>query len=650
MTKQKAGSAVVALFVAILLPLGAVGVAEEVASREPVELQIEGVTLFTSGVAYVEYAATVEDTGSATMTLTEAGMNDLLKSLTLHDPQATQAATVRYAVDEPLSRRLARLPVDLSVTRSLPELLEQLRGERIELETPSGRRSGRLIGLERRVTEGEGAFELLVTLREDSGIGTYRFADISSVELLDEEVASGLDEALRLLDGSRNATNREITLTFPGTGRREVRVAYIREAPAWKLSYRLEVSPERSRLTGWGIIENVGIEPWEEVDLSLVSGAPRSFVLELYAPREVRRERIESPLAEADRRELLRDEAPRASRFAEVEELDAPFETQVQQTISTGEQRGEYVAYTLSEPVTLAPGEAAMVPLFGETLPGGPLLLYAAQDQVHPRHAVEIENTSGLTLQTGAVTVYEEGSYGGDAILPTLPPGERGTLVYATDLQTRVTRRTEGASDRIVDLSVEGGVMVVRRALRRTHIFEALTGDPDGRTLRILLPREPEWRLVSPETATAEGSEYTLTTTLTQGVRETLSLIEERTISQSVAFRSLGEEQIAFYLRQGGAISPELRQRLQQLAEARSELSAVRRRIETIDAEVEGIFRSQERIRSNMRVVDRESELYRTYASRLAEQEERLLELEEQRFALEGEEARALEELERLLP
>ncbi len=77
-----------------------------------------------------------------------------------------------------------------------------------------------------------------------------------------------------------------------GTGTRRLFVSYISEVPIWKSTYRLvlpEAAGDKPRLQGWAIVDNTIGEDWTDVQLSLVAGAPQSFVQELSQPHYARR-------------------------------------------------------------------------------------------------------------------------------------------------------------------------------------------------------------------------------------------------------------------------------------------------------------------------------------------------------------------------
>ena len=71
-------------------------------------------------------------------------------------------------------------------------------------------------------------------------------------------------------------------------------MGYIQESPVWKTSYRLVLKDgEEPFLQGWAIVENTTEDDWNDVQLTLVSGRPISFLMDLYQPLYVTRPAVE---------------------------------------------------------------------------------------------------------------------------------------------------------------------------------------------------------------------------------------------------------------------------------------------------------------------------------------------------------------------
>src|SRR5262249_14375592 len=84
---------------------------------------------------------------------------------------------------------------------------------------------------------------------------------------------------------------------FSGEGKRPVKVSYVVENPIWKTSYRLMLGEKgKLYLQGWAVVENPSDEDWNNLRLSLVSGRPISFQMDLYQPLYVPRPSFEPEL------------------------------------------------------------------------------------------------------------------------------------------------------------------------------------------------------------------------------------------------------------------------------------------------------------------------------------------------------------------
>ena len=66
--------------------------------------------------------------------------------------------------------------------------------------------------------------------------------------------------------------------------------------PVWKTTYRIVLSAKaKPLLQGWAIVDNTVGEDWEKVELSLVAGAPHSFIQNLSQPYYARRPVVPLP-------------------------------------------------------------------------------------------------------------------------------------------------------------------------------------------------------------------------------------------------------------------------------------------------------------------------------------------------------------------
>lgn len=89
-----------------------------------------------------------------------------------------------------------------------------------------------------------------------------------------------------------------MTIAAAGSGARQLYVSYISEVPIWKTTYRIVLptkADDKPLLQGWAIVDNTTGEDWDNVELSLVAGAPQSFIQQLSQPYYARRPVVPLP-------------------------------------------------------------------------------------------------------------------------------------------------------------------------------------------------------------------------------------------------------------------------------------------------------------------------------------------------------------------
>jgi hypothetical protein len=280
-----------AVLAALLLGVPAIG---QNPQGPPSALPVKQVTLFTSGVSYTERSGDVDGDASVPLLFRTAQINDILKSLVLLDSNGkVQPAT--YTARDPIGRTLQSFAVDVTENLSLEQLLAQLRGAQVTVETPGKPAvTGRIVGVEIRevpIDDKKSAPVPFMTILGEAGLTTVRLDGEKSIKFLDARLNREFTSALELLASGSDDQRRQVTLHFSGNGKREVRVGYVTEAPLWKMSYRLLVGGAdqkagagKSYLQGFALVENTTDDDWKDIRLSLVSGRPVSFIQDLYQP------------------------------------------------------------------------------------------------------------------------------------------------------------------------------------------------------------------------------------------------------------------------------------------------------------------------------------------------------------------------------
>ncbi len=605
-------------------------------SEEP--LPVSGAALFTSGVGYFERTGTVSGEQSVTLRFPVADIDDLLKSLVVQDLDGGRVGEIRYGARDPLTRSLKSFSLDLSGSPDLPTLIAQARGEEVSISFGGGDGlTGTILGVQvRSLPEGEKVPVLMLNMA--GGLRTIAFGEMESINFTNPEIRKELRQALDLIAGNRNSDITPVSIRFAGTGERRVQAAYIVETPVWKTSYRLLLGEQDEHyLQGWAIVENTGEEDWNNIDLSLVAGRPISFTMALSRPLYISRPEVavETETAPGPQRyqdayepapEALFESAAPMAKSALRSSGAAAAPPRGVETAAVAESAGEFFVYRAAEPVSLPRRSSALVPIIGSAVEGERVSVY--DRSVHsdrPLNGIILKNTTGLHLMGGPITVFEESTYAGDALIDDIRPEADRLLTFSMDLDTRVMTDEAGGDETITSLRIYRGALITSRLQKKTHTYTVNRTGEDEKTVLIIHPRSQGWKLSRPEKPDeTTGSTYRFRVALSP--RETakkLTVTEERSIEQSVALRSMGSDTVLFYLRQR-VISDAVKQaleRVQELSRWATEATAERERIEKAIRDIES---GQGRIRANMENLDRDSSLYRRYVAALTGQEDEL--------------------------
>jgi hypothetical protein len=138
-----------------------------------------------------------------------------------------------------------------------------------------------------------------ISLITDSG--EVRCVDLNastSVRIAEKDLQVEVGRYLGLIASSRDQDVRRMTISTTGTGERNLYVSYISEVPIWKTTYRIVLPSKADKkplLQGWAIVDNTVGEDWDGVELSLVAGAPHSFIQQLSEPFYGRRPVVALP-------------------------------------------------------------------------------------------------------------------------------------------------------------------------------------------------------------------------------------------------------------------------------------------------------------------------------------------------------------------
>ncbi len=276
-------------------------------------LPIRRVALYKNGVGFFEHVGEVRGNGSVTIDFTTAQLNDVLQTLTAIDLGGGRIAGAGYNSTTPVEQQLRSLPLSLGADLTAADFYSAIRGARVTVTGAGAPVTGRILNVELRSTDaGKGndgqakstiEHHFLTVVSDAGEVRTVELNQHTGVRLLDASLHSDVTRYLQILADNHQEGLRHLTLSDSGTGTRELRVSYISEVPVWKSTYRILFdnragvpgSTKQATLQGWAVVDNTVGADWNGVQLSLIAGAPQSFIQPISQPYYARRPEIGLP-------------------------------------------------------------------------------------------------------------------------------------------------------------------------------------------------------------------------------------------------------------------------------------------------------------------------------------------------------------------
>lgn len=668
------------------------------AAPETGKLPVRRVVLYKSGVGYFEHVGRVRGDQEVSIDLTSGQLDDVLKSLTTTDLGDGRVTGITFNSMAPLEQRLRTLGLPLGATTSPAALLHALRGSRVEVQATGAAVTGRVLSVqERDRTTGETTESVLeLSLVTDAGVlRTVALGPGVGVRLAESDTRGELSQYLDLVGSARAQDVRRLRIATSGSGTRDLFVSYVSEVPVWKSSYRLVIPTAAGKtpfLQGWAIVDNTLGEDWTDVELSLVAGAPQSFIQQVSQPLYTRRPVVPLPStamltpqthdgtmsaetsgAAAD---AVEGAAPAGAlggmvgslpsappppppapspqfRAARVSANDIEERLTRTPAAAQGADLGDLFEYKLTQPITVRRNQSALVPIVQAPVTVERVSLWTGgSGSSRPLRAAWITNDTGLTLDGGSVSLVEGGAFAGEGLLDAIQPKERRLVSYAIDLAARVTADVEGGPRRVSRIRITRGAFLQTVQERGTTTYTLRNEDASARTFVIEHPKRDGFTLAPGTPAPAETgpSQHRFRVVVPQGGTQTLTVDEVREVETRVAVTSITSDQVALILRGRNVdttAEPQLKAVMAQNAEVARLQAAVRDR----QSEVARIEKDQVRVRENLQALKssaEERQLVARYASQLSAQEDRLVVLRKETEDLEAQRGKAQEELVRL--
>jgi hypothetical protein len=524
-----------------------------------------------------------------------------------------------------------------------------------------------------------------------------------SVRPLDANLQGQLDRYLELLSTTHSTGLRHLTLDALGQGQRELRVSYISEVPVWKSTYRIVFprTPNGSAtMQGWAVVDNTVGADWDNVQLSLVAGAPQSFIQPLSQP--IYTKRIEIPIAtEAQLTPQTHEAADEKAQFDRVElsaKIYAPkpvpsnikmkalkaspsggygygiAESNIGRSsnsadVGVGSGAGigggvdrasdaykegdvstnafdDFFEYALTQPVTIHKNESAMVPILQQELPAVHVTLWSEREPT-PLRTVWLENKSKLTLDSGSFSIFESGEFAGEGLLDPIHPGEKRLLSYAADQAVKVHRAAPAETSTLRHIAMHQGVLVQQTSQVTDSTYTVNNAGDDAREVLIEHARQPNAELES-ETKPAETTATAYRFRIAVAPHESADLhVRERALLSENVRIDPSEDRSEFLVLVGKQI-PSVEENLRPLIDAETALSGLNVKIQEIVAKEQTLAADEERDRANLTAL-KGTDAARRFVEELNSAEDQLQAARKQVADLEQQKNTAVDKLNTLI-
>ncbi len=434
-----------------------------------IQLPIKRIIFYKHGVGFFEREGELENVHELKLSFKKKDMDDLLKSLVVLDKHPEGGVlSISYDTPEDISKLLAERSINLSKEHSLVDLLASLRGFAIEINTKNKLYDAIIVGVDLMSNaENIGDYYLTIYLPKEKKTVSFSMDKIIEFKIKDETALKDLEFFLEKSTYERKKDEKSVTVHLKGD-KHDLMVSYIASAPTWKVSYRLVYDSEKKKalILGWGIVNNTLDEDLEDVYLVLMTGQPISFLYNLFIPKFVKRpviaEEERTPSAPAVLEQIAgKKKSKKRARKQQVTEKAMYFGAEIAEEIegdypmaqsfniqqlagattvaAVGGKMGQFFRYTIENPVTVRRGQSAMVPIIGDFVDCAKEHVYTAKKgNKNPYVTMKFTNTTGLIMETGPLTVLEDGVYVGEAILPFVSLDQENHIPYAIDVEITI--------------------------------------------------------------------------------------------------------------------------------------------------------------------------------------------------------------------
>jgi hypothetical protein len=455
-------------------------------------------------------------------------------------------------------------------------------------------------------------------------------------------------------------------------------------------------------LQGWAVVENTTDEDWSGVRMALISGRPISFQMNLYDALFIKRpvvepelfaslrpvtysggieglhelkkmveqqERVQSRSEDAAIKKLKSADKSKKDLNDELLDTDvggekilrglARREHKVEQQIdlrqgvqssASAEKLGDYFQYAIDHSVNLPRQKSALLPIVTKDVEGERVSIY--NEATHPKFpllGVYFNNTTGMHLTQGPITVYEGATYAGDARILDLQKGEKRLLSYAVDLGSEVQAVPHSDNGTLTSIKAVKGLVHTVTKISEKKTYTLVNRNDQDRTMIVEHPNRTAFTLTTKEQPWETARDFhRFKVSVPAGKTVPFEVSEERVINQQYQLTNLDDETIRIFLK-APATSAAVKKVLEKAMELKNKLAATQREIQQQERQLIVITTDQDRLRKNLKEMPPEAAAYKRYLKKFDDQETEIERLQKLIKELQEEEHNRRKEYEQYL-
>lgn len=658
-----------------------------VAAVSAAEPELKRVMLSSGGVGYFEYEAEIDNDAQLELDVRLDQVDDVLKSIVIYDDKGG-VGSFRLQSEASMDEIFRDLPFGPKALTSMDRMLDAMKGTEIQVSGPRPMTGRIVSVVEESESIGDLATTTRhrVGVMTDTGLQHFILEDTKAVKFTDADLNERVMTALEKAAAQSGQDSRKLLITSKGDEKRTLTIGYVVEAPLWKASYRLLLPQEdlskplsdietkdnnkKARLQGWAVVDNASGQDWSGIELTLTSGNPVTFRQALYAtyylnrpnvPLEVMGNVLPSPDEGGIARGRLqaRTEAdgygaeeqaylyapskampPSPEPMADMAVAGAAAPEMLLEARNAANQQTQsaeafaHIEFSFKHPVTVDAGQSLVVPIIDRNVPAerihvhDPSQTQSAGLEHRPFAAVRLHNDSDTSLPPGALTLYDVTDKGtvfvGDARIKTLPKGDHRFISYALDEKTFVDKQYRNKPDTVTLAKLSNGVL--QRGVIDNFIYNYTLKAPENERRRLVLvipdtnaEFDNSEKFVYEKTKHAHRVQVDLDPGETREVK--LNFLRKRFQSTRFINYSLKEMGLLF---DNVDLDNSMRQTVEDIMSLKRTIDGADTAIRNAERKVDAVFREQERIRENIKALDKSSSIYQRYLRKLDAQEDEL--------------------------